>query len=122
MAITWLHTFDPSTVLQASPFFHYNQADYNSPPTDAPVATTADRTSNYLGGQISLTVQPSHGPLAHNTLQGGVYFFNQWDSYLFGATFNDGSGTPPITEHDTTSGSVVEEYLSTTTSPPTGSR
>jgi len=112
MAITWLHTFDPATVLQASPFFHYNQSDYNSPPTDAPVATTADRTSNYLGGQISLTVQPSHGPLAHNTLQGGVYFFNQWDSYLFGATFNDGSGTPPITEPDSTSGSVVEEYVS----------
>jgi hypothetical protein len=112
MAITWLHTFDPSTVLQASPFFHYNQADYNSPPNDAPVATTADRTSNYLGGQISLTVQPSHGPLAHNTLQGGVYFFNQWDSYLFAATFNDGSGTPPITEPDSTSGSVVEEFLS----------
>ena len=112
MAITWLHTFDPSTVLQASPFFHYNQADYNSPPNDAPIATTADRTSNYLGGQISLTNQPSHGPLAHNTLQGGVYFFNQWDSYLFGAICNDGSCTPPINEYDTTSGSTVEEYLS----------
>jgi hypothetical protein len=112
MAITWLRTLDPSTVLQASPFFHYNQADYNSPPNDAPVATTADRTSNYLGGQLSLTVQPPHGPLAHNTLQGGVYFFNQWDSYLFAVIFNDGSGTPPITEPDSTSGSVVEEYIS----------
>jgi hypothetical protein len=104
--ITWLHTFNSSTVLQATPFFHYNQADYNSPQGDAPVATTADRTSNYLGGQISTTTQ-----IARNTLQGGVYFFNQWDSYLFGAIFNDGSGTLPISEPDSTNGSTVEEYL-----------
>jgi hypothetical protein len=111
-AFTWLHTFSASTVLQASPFYHYNQADYASLPTDAPVATTVDRTSNYGGGQISLTVQPLRGPLARNTLQGGVYFFDQHDSYFFGALFNDRSGTPPISEPDSASGSVVEEYLS----------
>jgi hypothetical protein len=111
-AFSWLHTFSESTALQASPFYHYNQADYNSPPSDAPVATTADRTSNYGGGQISLTIQPSHGPLAHNSLQGGVYSFDQYDSYFFGAIFNDGSGTQPIREPDATNGSVVEEYIS----------
>jgi hypothetical protein len=106
-AFTWLHTFTPSTVLQASPFFHYNQADYNSSPKDTPVATTVDRTSNYGGGHISLTTQ-----IARNTLQGGIYFFDQQDGYLVGALFNNGSGTAPIHETDTTSGSVVEEYLS----------
>jgi outer membrane cobalamin receptor len=106
-AFSWLHTFSASTVLQASPFYHYNQADYNSPPSDTPVATTADRTSNYGGGQINLT-----GQIAHNTLQAGVYFFNQYDSYFFGAIFNDDSGTSPISEPDATNGSVVEEYLS----------
>jgi len=52
------------------------------------------------------------GEIAHNTLQGGVYFFDQYDNYLFGAIFNDGSGTAPINEPDATNGSVVEEYLS----------
>jgi hypothetical protein len=116
-AFTWLHTFNPVAVLEASPFFHYNRADYNSPASDAPAATTADRTSNYGGGQISLTLEPEHGPLAHNNLQGGVYFFDQYDDYLFNAIFNDGSGTQPIREPDATNGSVVEEYLSDTYKP-----
>src|SRR6202789_251501 len=38
-ALSWLHTFNPSTVLQVSPFFHYNRADYNANPEDTPVAT-----------------------------------------------------------------------------------
>jgi hypothetical protein len=105
-AFTWLHSFNASTVLQASPFYHYNQADYTSPLSDAPVATTVDRTSNYGGGQLSAATQ-----FARNTLQGGVYFFDQYDSYLFGAIFNDGSGTAPIHEPDATNGSVVEEYV-----------
>ncbi len=108
-ALSWLHSFSPSTVLQASPFFHYNQADYNSSPIDTPVATTVDRTSNYGGGQISLTTQ-----IAHNTMQGGVYFFYQYDDYLFGAIFNDHTNTQPIREPDATDGSVVEEYFSDT--------
>jgi hypothetical protein len=104
---SWVHTFNASTVLQASPFYHYNQADYNSPVTDTPVATTVDRTSNYAGGQLSATTN-----IARNTLQGGLYFFHQNDDYLFGAIFNDGSGTAPIHEPDTTSANVVEEYVS----------
>jgi hypothetical protein len=118
-AFSWLHTFSDTLVLQASPFYHYNQADYNSPPSDVPVATTLDRTSNYGGGQIALTVQPSHGPLARNSLQGGTYFFDQYDSYFFGAIFNDQSGTLPIYEPDSTDGSVVEEYISDTYRPTT---
>jgi len=106
-AFTFLHTFNPSLILQASPFYHFNQADYSSPPTDAPVATTVDRTSNYGGGHLSLT-----GQIAHNALQGGVYVFDQYDNYFFGAIFHDQSGAPPIREPDATNGSVVEEYLS----------
>ncbi|HEY4381242.1 MAG TPA: TonB-dependent receptor [Acidobacteriaceae bacterium] len=106
-AFSWLHTFNASTVLQASPFFHWNRADYNSAPSDMPVATTADRTSNYGGGHISLT-----GEIARNSLQGGVYFFDQADSYFLGAIFHD--GTQPIRDPDSTGGSVVEEYFSDT--------
>jgi hypothetical protein len=106
-AFTWLHTVNASTVIQASPFFHYNQADYSASPKDTPVATTDNRTSNYGGGQVSATTV-----IARNTVQGGMYFFDQYDSYLFAAIFNDGSGTAPISEPDGTNGSVVEEYLS----------
>ena len=56
----------PSTVLQVSPFFHYNRADYEPNLNDTPVATTSDRTSNYGGAQASITTE-----IAHNTLQAG---------------------------------------------------
>jgi hypothetical protein len=106
-SFSWLHTFNSSTVLQASPFFHYNKAGYNSNPSDTPTATTDNRTSNYAGAQASLTVT-----IARNTLQAGLYSFAQHDSYLFGVLFNDGSGTLPISEPDTASGGVVEEFVS----------
>jgi hypothetical protein len=118
-AFTWLHTFNSAVTLEASPFYHYNQADYNSSPDDAPVATTADRTSNYGGGQLSITIEPTHGGLQHNTLQGGMYVFHQHDSYLFAAIFNDQSDTTPIHEPDSVSGSVIEEYFSDTYKPTT---
>jgi hypothetical protein len=105
-AFTYLHTFNASTVLQVSPFYHYNAADYNSNPTEAPVATTDNRASNYGGAQISATTQ-----FAHNTLQGGMYSFDQYDNYFFAASFNDGSGALPIGESDSTNGRVVEEYI-----------
>jgi hypothetical protein len=104
---TWLHTLNPSTVLQLSPLFHSNTADYDSAPADIPVATTAHRASTYAGAQASLTTT-----FARNTLQAGLYSFGQHDSYLFGVLFNDGSGAAPIHEPDSTSGGVVEEYVS----------
>jgi hypothetical protein len=103
---SWLHTFSPSTLLQVSPFYHYNQANYVSDPNDYPVATTSDRSSNYVGLQSSLT-----GQLARNTLQAGFYAFGQHDSYLYGSIFNDGS-YPNFTIKDAASGGVIEEYVS----------
>ncbi len=106
-AFSWLHTFHPSAVLQISPFFHHNRANYEGNPTDTPVATTSDRSSDYGGAQVSLTAE-----VAHNTLQAGLYSFGQHDTYLFGAVFNDGSGTAPFAVPDAASGGVVEEYVS----------
>jgi TonB dependent receptor/Carboxypeptidase regulatory-like domain/TonB-dependent Receptor Plug Domain len=106
-AFSWLHTFNPSTVLQVSPFFHYNRADYNANPNDTPVATTSHRSSNYAGAQASITTE-----IARNTLQAGFYSFGQYDNYLFGAIFNDGSGTQPFNIPDSASGGVIEEYVS----------
>ena len=106
-ALSWLHTFNSSTVLQVSPFFHYNRADYNSNPNDTPVATTVDRSSTYGGGQASVNTV-----IARNTLQAGLYSFGQHDNYLFGAIFNDGSGTPRFSTPDSANGGVIEEYVS----------
>jgi len=48
----WVHTFSPKAILSVAPFYHFNQANYDSPATDLPVATTWHQTSNYVGGQI----------------------------------------------------------------------
>jgi hypothetical protein len=106
VAFSWLHTFTPSTVLQVSPFYHYNRADYQPNPNDTPVATTSDRTSNYAGAQASITAS-----IARNTLQAGLYSFGQHDSYLFGAVFNDNSGNTNFSIPDAASGGIIEEYL-----------
>ncbi len=106
-ALSWLHTFNTSTVLEVAPFYHYNLANYEGTVTDTPVDTTSDRTSQYGGAQASITTE-----IAHNTVQAGLYSFGEHDRYLFGAVFNDGSGTAPFSVPDAASGGVVEQYLS----------
>jgi len=106
-AFSWLHTFNAFTVLQVSPFFHYNRVDYEGNPNDTPVATTDRRASTYGGAQGSITTE-----IKRNTLQAGLYSYGQHDSYFFGAGFNDGSGTTPFGVPDAASGGVVEEYIS----------
>jgi hypothetical protein len=104
-AFSWLHTFNSQTVLQLSPFFHYNQADYNPNPNDQPVATTIDRASTYAGAEAAISTV-----IARNTLQAGFYSFGQHDSYLFGAVFNDQSSANFSTP-DSSNGGVLEEYF-----------
>lgn len=105
-AFTWAHTFGASLLLQLSPFYHYNRANYEPDLTDVPVATTSDRSSHYGGLQASLT-----GQIARNTLQAGLYSFGQHDSYLFGSVFNDGSAQNFLSS-DGAAGGLVEEYIS----------
>jgi len=107
VAFSWLRTFNLSTVLQVSPFYHYNKADYDSNANDIPVATTSHRNSTYGGAQASITTA-----IARNTIQAGFYSFGQHDNYLFGAIFNDGSGTAPFSIPDSANGGVIEEYVS----------
>lgn len=100
-AFSWLHTFNASTVLQLSPFYHYNRANYDSPATDAPIATTDHRASTYAGAQASITTE-----IKRTTIQAGIYSFGQHDSYLFAAM-------PTVTPlSDSAAGGVVEEYAS----------
>jgi len=105
-AFSYLHTFNSSTVVQISPFYHYNKVDYNSNPNDQPVATTYDRASTYAGGQASVTTA-----VKNNNIQAGIYSFGQHDNDLFGGIFNDGSFTN-FSNPASQSGGVVEEYFS----------
>jgi hypothetical protein len=105
-AFTWAHSFNTSTVLEVSPFYHYNSANYEPKGDDFPVATTSDRASNYAGAQATISTN-----IARNNLQAGLYSWGQHDSYLFGAIFNDGSGTNFRTP-DSAAGGLIEEYIS----------
>jgi hypothetical protein len=107
VSFSWIRTINPSTVIQVSPFFHYNQADYDSNPNDTPVATTADRSSTYGGAQATITTA-----IARNTIQAGLYSFGQHDNYLFGAIFNDDSGNANFSIPDSANGGVIEEFVS----------
>jgi hypothetical protein len=87
-AITWLHTFNPNSVLQVSPFYHFNKTSYAPNPKDQPTATSAIQSGFYSGGQASASTV-----LAHNTLSGGIYGYWQREGDQFGVVFNDGSAT-----------------------------
>jgi hypothetical protein len=101
-----VHTFNSKLLLTVSPFYHRNQANYDSSPADVDLATTDHHTSLYAGGQVSFSAD-----LAKNNLQAGFYGFHQGDSQLFGIIFNDGSGTPPLAESDNASGGLAAFFL-----------
>jgi hypothetical protein len=104
---SWIHTFSQNAVLTVSPFYHYNNASYNSPSTDEPLATTDHHTSTYGGGQA---VASFHLP--KNDVQAGIYAFHANDNELFGLISNDGSGNAPIHETDIVPGSQEAIFLS----------
>jgi outer membrane receptor protein involved in Fe transport len=88
VAFSWVRTLGPGLVLTVSPFYHRNSANYDSSPLDLPSSATEDRTSNYEGGQATISwVQKG------NNLRAGFYGFAQQDSQLFSLIFN--CPTPP---------------------------
>ncbi len=106
---SWVHTFNTKTLLTISPFYHYNAANFDSSPSDTPIASTDHRTSTYVGGQVSFSTS-----FARNDLQTGLYSFYQHDNEFFGLIFN---GTPPppnpppVADPEHPSGSVVAYFL-----------
>ena len=83
---TWVHTFSPSLMFMASPFYHFNRAAYEGGPNDVPI-TTDNRASNYEGGQVTLAWLNSR-----NNARAGIYAFAQQDNTYFSVIGNDGSG------------------------------
>lgn len=103
---SWVHTFNPHLFTTVSPLFHYNRSDYNSLPTDTPIATTLNRRSTYAGGQASVSAA-----FARNNLQAGFFGFYQTDEQRFGAIFNDGSGNQPILDVEHPSGNLEAFFI-----------
>ncbi|HXE06851.1 MAG TPA: TonB-dependent receptor [Acidobacteriaceae bacterium] len=110
-AFSWIRTLSPNAVIQVSPFYHFNRADYSPDPNDLPVPTTSNRSSNYGGAQVSATLDSPFAHGARNTIQFGIYSFGQRDRNYFAAVFRDasaGSFELPASA----SGGVVEEFVS----------
>jgi hypothetical protein len=84
---TWVRTLSPNALLTVSPLYHYNRANYTGNPIDLPTDTTDDRTSNYAGGQVTLS-----GTVARNSMSGGYYGFWQHDNQLFGVVYCEIAG------------------------------
>src|SRR5262249_3402395 len=51
---TWVHTISPGLLVTASPFFHFNRANYDGDPADIPVSTTQHLDSTYAGAEIAI--------------------------------------------------------------------
>jgi hypothetical protein len=92
----WVHTISPRTLFEIAPFYHFNQANYDSPSADFPVATTWHETSNYAGAQADLRAD-----IGSNNFSAGLYSFFQRENDLFGLIINDqsfsGSSVPNTT-------------------------
>ena len=105
MALTWVHNFSAATLLQLSPFYHFNSAKYEPHTYSFPTATTSDQTGNYGGLQGSISTV-----IAKNSISGGVYGYGQHENDLFGVIFNDGS-YPNFSQQQSLGGGVEETFV-----------
>ncbi len=49
VAFSWVHTFNPNTLLTVSPFYHYNSADYQGGANDYPVIVNHESVRQLRG-------------------------------------------------------------------------
>ena len=103
----WVHTLSPRALFSIAPFYHLNQADYDSPTADYPVATTWHQDSSYVGGQAD-----AHLDAGPNTFSTGIYTFHQFESDLFGVLINDGSNASQPNTGANAGAVLFEFYLS----------
>ncbi len=108
-AFSWVRTFNSGLMLTVSPFFHHNSANYDSAPGDFPTSATEHRSSNYAGGQATLSWVRNR-----NSLRAGLYGFAQQDHQTFGLVCHDATqqncqGTT-LSEIDSPSGGQLAVY------------
>jgi hypothetical protein len=105
VTFSWVHTFNPNTLLTVSPFYHYNGADYKGGPNDFPVISTVNQNADYAGMQTAVNYN-----FWKNDLQAGVYGFFQHQYNYFSNQFTDGSQNfPPSTIG--VNGGVAAEFI-----------
>jgi len=110
LTFSWVHTVNPNVRLTISPFYHYNEASYNSSLNDVPVITNVDEVSNYGGAQAGLNITS----IKNNDIEVGAYGFAQHQSNNFNNVFTDcapncqnfGPSSASVT------GGLIEEYVS----------
>ncbi|HSY36677.1 MAG TPA: TonB-dependent receptor [Acidobacteriaceae bacterium] len=105
VTFSWIHTFNPKTLLTVSPFYHYNGADYQGGPNDFPVISTVDQNASYAGGQTE-----AHRTFWKNDLQAGLYGFGQHQYNYFNNVFTDGTPNVPASSISV-NGGVVSEFI-----------
>lgn len=80
---SWVHTFGAGLILNVSPFFHYNRANYLGGPNDTPYILNNNRRSNYVGGQVTFSAV-----VGRQNASMGVESFGQLDNTFFGLRSN----------------------------------
>jgi outer membrane receptor protein involved in Fe transport len=105
VTFSWVHTFNPNTLLTVSPFYHYNGADYQGGPNDYPVISTVNQNANYVGTQTVV-----NSTFWKNDLQAGVYGFFQHQYNYFYNQFTDGSQNFPASSIGV-NGGVAAEFI-----------
>ena len=105
VTFSWIHTFNPDTLLTVSPFYHYNGADYNGGANDTPVVSSVTQTANYAGAQTVV-----NKTFWKNDLQAGFYGFYQHQYNYFDNYYTD--GTPNVSPSSVgVNGGVVSEFI-----------
>jgi outer membrane receptor protein involved in Fe transport len=104
-AFSWVHTFNRGLLLTVSPFFHHNRANYESSIQDIPSSATERRSSDYAGGQASVSWIENR-----NSFRAGLYGFAQQDHQSFQLACHDASCSS-LSEMDIPSGSQVAIYV-----------
>jgi hypothetical protein len=104
----WVHTISPKAMFEVAPFYHLNQSNYDSLPTDLTVSTTWHQSSNYGGAQADLRTEVGK----RNSFAGGMYAFYQKEDDLFGFKVNDGTAPSYANTPGSSDAGLVEFYLS----------
>lgn len=104
--VSWIHTFNPTTLLTLSPFYHYNAANYQGGANDYPVISTVDQAANYVGLQAVV-----NKTFRNHDLEAGLYGFFQHQHNYFNNQYTDGTPNFPASSIGV-NGGVAEQFIS----------
>ncbi|HKO13107.1 MAG TPA: TonB-dependent receptor [Acidobacteriaceae bacterium] len=105
VTFSWVHTLSAASLFELSPFYHYNNADYQPSPDDLPTSTRARQVGQYIGAQAYFS-----SSVRHNAFKVGLYGYGQRENDLFAAQFNDGSA-PNFSVTSKVPGGVEEAFV-----------